>query len=198
MTCPDFENKVLLFLSGELSSSDKDNFKSHLKTCNACKKAFESIQQTWDALDRLPQEHPNPEIRKTILKQVQKAVVKTSLLTRLSIWIKKRIMPRKYVWGISTVAVTALLIFFITHPFDQKEPDQVVQTEAFEWEDDFFSQAEWINSEINRMESGQFVTTYTFMEDEPPEFQETLSPMSEDLNWIREQVENLMRTIYGI
>lgn len=198
MTCPDFENNVYLYLSGELTPSDRNDFKSHLKTCDACKRAFENVQQTWNALNRLPQENANPEIRKTILKQAQKAIVKTSPIERLSIWVRERIMPKKVIWGISTVAVTTLLIFFITYPFDQKEPDQVVQAEVFEWEDDFFSQAELINSEINRMESGQFVTTYTFMEDEPPEFQESLSPMSEDLNWIREQVENLMRTIYGI
>jgi hypothetical protein len=198
MTCPDFENKVYLYLSGELNLTEKNDFKSHLKSCDSCEKEFKRIQETWLTFDQLPQENPNPEIRKVILKQARITTVKTSPLKRLAASFSEWIIPRKYVWGISTVAIAALLLFFIIQPFGQKREDQLIQTDLLSWEDDFFAQAELISSEIDRMQSGQFIATYNFAEEDPIEFEETLSPMSDDLNWIREQVENLMRTIYGI
>ncbi len=198
MTCSDFEKKVYLYLSGELNHSEKNVFKLHLKSCTTCQKVFKNVNDTWSAMIHLPVEKPSRETRKMIIEQAKEKKVRPSLPNRLSQWIEAWILPKKWLWGISTVAVALLLIFIITNPFDHRESDQPVQTQILDWEDDFFSQAEWINSEIDRMESGQFVTTYTFIEDEPPDFQETLSPLSEDLNWIREQMENLITTIYGI
>ena len=198
MTCSDFEKKVYLYLSGELDPSEKNDFKNHLKKCIVCEKEFKNVKQTWCALDQLPQEKPNRETKKTILEHAEKKRVKSSYFDKLSVWIDKWILSKKWLWGLSTVAVGCLLIFFLLRPFDQKKEDQIAQTPIFNWEDDFFSQAEWISSEIDRMESGQFLTSYSYVENEPQEFGETLSPMNEDLNWIREQVQNLMRTIYGI
>ena len=198
MTCPDFEKKVYLYLSGELDASEKNEFESHLKECLTCEKEFKDIQQTWLAMEHLPENKPAPEIRQTILREAQKAVVKPSRFSGLSTWIDTWIIPRKWLWGLSTAAVAVTLVLFIIQPFGRKEQDQLVQADILSWDDDFFSQAELINSEIDRIESGQFMTTYTFMEEDLIGFEETLSPMSEDLNWIREQVENLMRTIYGI
>ncbi len=198
MTCPDFEKKVYLYLSGELNPEQNNDFKNHLKKCITCEKEFKNVKQIWLALDQLPQEKPNRETKKTILEHAKKNKVKFSYFKKLSVWINEWIVPKKWLWGLSTAAVSCLLILFFLRPFDQKEDNQNTQTPTFEWEDNFSSQAEWINSEIDRMESGQFLTTFTFMEDDQPQFEETLSPMSEDLNWIRDQVENLMRTIYGI
>lgn len=198
MTCPDFENKVYLYLSGELDPSEKNDFKNHFKKCETCAKAFKSVQRTWFELNRLPLEKPDQDIKQTILEQSKKMEAKTFRLNRLSSWINEWIIPRKWLWGMSTVAVAVLLIFFITHPFGKNDMDKSLQEQGFEWEDDFLSQADWLDNEINRMESGQFLTGYISMEEEPSILKEPLSPMNEDLNWIREQVEDLIKTIYGI
>jgi hypothetical protein len=101
-------------------------------------------------------------------------------------------------WGLPTTAVVLLLWFLLIHPFDRTEFDQTIQKQIFEWEDDIIIQANWIDNEIDRIESGELLVSYFSREDESSEYGEALSPMSDDLNWIREKVEDLMTTMHEI
>ena len=198
MSCPEFENAGYLFLSGELSESEERAFKEHLKKCPACQEELASMKEIWGFMEKLPQMSPSPDIRESILRDARRKKVGPSLLERFRSWTDRWTLNRGLAWGLSTAVVALFIMIIFIRPFDRMQPDQKTMEEILAWDDNFNSEVDWMDQEIDRVESGSLLTNYVFSNDEVTESDDWLSPMSDDINWIRDKVEDLVKTIYGI
>ena len=198
MSCPEFESAGYLFLSGELTESGRRAFEKHLKKCPACQEELASMKEIWGFMEKLPQMNPSPGIRESILRDARRKKVGPSLLARFRSWTDGWARHRGLVWGLSTAVVALFIMIIFIRPFDRMQPGQKTMEEILAWNDDFKSEVDWMDQEIDRVESGSLLTNYVFSNDEVTESDDWLSPMSEDINWIRDKVEDLVKTIYGI
>ncbi len=48
------------FLMGSFNESERETIQSHLKSCPACRREYESMSMLWNALGNLPEEKPSP------------------------------------------------------------------------------------------------------------------------------------------
>ena len=69
---------------------------------------------------------------------------------------------------------------------------------ALSWDDDFFAQADFIDQEIDRVQSGALLTNYFSSAEGQSESDLPDSFMSPDIDRIKDKVVDLARTIYGI
>jgi len=199
MSCPEFERKGYLYFFKELSRSEREEFKSHLKGCPTCLEELERMKETWRLMERMEQESPTSETRGAILRQARRRNVRTSIGERLRSWVNWWEIHRGLSWGMSAAVVIVILLFVLVRPFERFRPGASIEEETYAWQDDFIAQADWMEQEIDRIESGNLLASYYPSEDDYSEFDEDfVSPLSEDLNRIRGEVENLMETIYGI
>ena len=198
MSCPEFESAGYLFLSGELTESERSAFEKHLKKCPSCQEELASMKKIWGFMEKLPQMSPSPGIRETILRDARRKKVGPSLLKRFRSWTDRSTLHRGLAWGLSTAVVALFIMIIVIRPFDRMQPGQKTMEEILAWDDDFKSEVDWMDQEIDRVESGSLLTNYVFSNDEVTESDDWLSPMSEDINWIRDKVEDLVKTIYGI
>ena len=198
MSCPEFENSGYLFLSGELTPSKRIAFKKHLEQCPACREALEGLKEIWGLMEQLPQVSPSSEIRDAVLKNARRRVAEPSFWSRLLFWKEQWTLHRGLAWGLSTAVVALFLLVVFFRPFDRIRTDQKTIEEVLVWDDGFTAEVDWMNQEIDRVESGSLLMNYVFIEDKVTDPDDWLSPMSDDINWIREKVEDLIKTIYGI
>lgn len=195
MSCPEFERKGYLFLSEELDRSERTDFKKHLKQCPDCREALKKVEETWNLMERLPFESPSPETREVVLKHARRKKTQSSFWERFKSVLDFWTFHRGLSLGLSAVAVTAILLLVLARPFGRRGVDGET---ILEWQDNFIAEADWIDKEIDRVESGLLLINYTSSEEEYSEPEDWLSPMSQDLDWIRGKVEELVKTIYGI
>jgi anti-sigma factor RsiW len=198
MSCPEFEKYGFLYLSGELSPSEYAPYEDHLKTCALCREELEAARQTINLLDKLPSARPSSETRKAVLLHAHRKKTVSSPGKRSMSWIFENLTGRRWALGLSTAAVAVILLLMVIRPFDWIRRDEVVSDDILAWEDDFIAAADWMESEIDRVESGALLADYTTHGEESEESDTWLSPMSEDIDWIRGKVEDLVKTIYGI
>ena len=199
MSCPEFERFGLLYLSGELASSDRSAYKGHVRVCPACREELEMVRETWALMEKVPSQRPSARVRKAILQQARRKKVKTSPLIKMRSWLFEPGPSRPLAWGLSTAVVALIVVMMFIRPFDRRGDDVMHSEELLlAWEDDFIAEVDWIENEIDRVESGSLLASYVSSEQDEIETEEWLSPMSEDLDWIREKVEDLVKDIYGI
>lgn len=198
MSCPEFENRGLLYNSGELSTSERIAYEKHIKQCQECREELELIEETWNLMERLPFEKPCSEVLKVILRQARRKKTESSSWEKIRSWFITGLPHRGLAWGLSTAVVALFLIFVIIRPFGGVGPDEGAREDLLSWEDDFLAEADWIESEIDRVESGALLVSYVSSDDEDLESEGWLSPMSREIDWIRGKVEDLVKTIYGI
>lgn len=194
MSCPEFKNRGLLYNSGELSPTERIAYEKHVKECQECRKELELIEETWNLMERLPFAEPSSEVRKIILRQARRS----SSWEKIRSWFITGLPRRRLAWGLSTAVVALFLIFMIIRPFGGIGPDEDTRESLLSWEDDFLAEADWIGSEIDRVEAGDLLVSYVSSDEEDLESEGWLSPMSQELDWIRGKVEDLVKTIYGI
>ncbi|MGH2568036.1 MAG: HEAT repeat domain-containing protein [Bacteroidota bacterium] len=51
------------FLMGSFTESERGSIQSHLKSCSACRREYESLSMLWNSLGALPEEKPSPAMR---------------------------------------------------------------------------------------------------------------------------------------
>lgn len=199
MSCPDLKQKIYLYLSGELTSTEKSVFEKHLDQCSACKNTLEEIKQIWDWVEHLSYEKPSLKVKQEILKQARKKKNRFSFPNRLVDWLSHWLLPHpRLSWGVTVSAVTLILVILLLSPFKLGEKEKTIPTELLEWQDDFFAQVDCIDREIDRVGSGELLVSYFSQEYSRSESEDRLSSMSQDLNWIRGEIENLTKTIFGL
>ena len=199
MSCPEFKRKGYLYFFKELDRSERTEFKNHLRECPACREELQRVNETWRLMERMGQEGPRPTIRETILRQAIRKTVQTTIRERLRSWRDQRTPHRGIAWGLSATAVAVILVLLLIRPLGRLGSGGPIEEEIYEWQDDFIVQADWMEQEIDRVKSGKLLASYYSSEDEYSDLEEDLlSPLSKNLNRIRGEVENLMKTIYGI
>lgn len=60
MNCKQVENKLIFFIEGELSPTEKEETQEHLKTCSACATKVAFMQDSLLHLDVLKEAEPKP------------------------------------------------------------------------------------------------------------------------------------------
>lgn len=199
MACSEFEHQGYLMLSGELEANERRAFKAHLKSCLACKEAWLALQETWQEMNALPLETPSAETRKAILHLATTREKTPSLFQKIRSWFT---VPQPgLAWGLSTAVVAIIVMFVVVRPFGLLQRDQVILEEQLAWDDSFISNVDWMEQEMDRLSSGVLLVNYSTTEEQSTasEFSdEWSSPMTEDLDWIRDKVEGLVKDMYGI
>ncbi len=62
MNCEECQNRLMEYLTGELSGEVRNSVGHHLEACNACAGEFAELREMWESLGALPEEEPSPEL----------------------------------------------------------------------------------------------------------------------------------------
>ena len=197
MSCRRFETTGYLYLSDELSSSERKAYKRHLKACPVCQQQLDEASTLWRHIADIPLERPDPSVRNAILDRARTSSKKKGIKRILDAVGDMFFFHPRMTYGISIAAATVVMFLVVVYPILDSR-DDVLQALTMEWQDDFIAEADYLDKELDRLESGILLANYTEIESTDIEEDEWLSPMSQDLNWIRGKVEDLVRTIYGI
>jgi cbb3-type cytochrome oxidase subunit 3 len=202
MPCPDFEGKEYLFLSDELKKFDRLVYLRHIKQCTACREKLENARFIWDQIRGLPKESPSPEVRNRILDKAFQCNKQAGLSAIQRNRIKLQFITSRSTWRFATVIAMGLLFIGINvilfRSFRINRMDSSQSATAFTWQDDFYSEVSFLDSEINRVDSGQLLVNYFSEDEKAMELDDHLSTMSEDIDWIRSEIDNLMENLFGI
>lgn len=87
MKCKKYEEKIILYLYGELSDKEKTDLQSHIQECDACARDLEYTKKVFKALDDSKEEAPQANWEKSWREissttQVQAREKKSFLLTQ--------------------------------------------------------------------------------------------------------------------
>jgi len=195
MSCRKFEAKGYLYLSGELSRSERKAFKLHLKECEECRMHLADAKAIWKGVSDLPSEKPAPSVRKAVLERSRRHRPKTGFSRFFEFVGDLLFFHPRVTYGIFIATASILLILVIQPMIGTRS---AFDEFTLEWQDDFLAEADYLDKELDRLGSGVLLANYTIPESEIEDEEAWLSPMSQDLNWIRGRVENLVKTIYGI
>lgn len=192
MACPKWEKKQFLYLSSEMTKKDRLEFEAHLKTCDSCQKYLEWIQSTFNDFEQISNIKPGRQLKKSILLEARKKIHPKKQRTWLPDF-EKWILPRKV-----TVAISFTLVMIISFAVFQTFKNQMITPEEdiLPWEDDFFAEVSYLDEEINRVGSGNLLSSIP--EIDSPSKEGWLSPMSDDIMELKDNVQNIMSTLYGI
>jgi hypothetical protein len=198
MSCRTFEKKGYLYLSGELSVGERRTFENHLERCAECREILAEVETLWNRMEKLPLTKPDRETRNAIFAEAKRERKVSSVPHRLrALWQFDLPKPR-LLWGIPATVVVIVLMMLVLRPFTTVETSRMGQEAALEWQDDFMAEADWLDQELDRVESGTLLASYGVFEENDFDSEDWLSPVSRDLDWIRDKVENMVKTIYGI
>jgi hypothetical protein len=202
MPCPDFEGKEYLFLSDELKKFDRIGYLRHIKQCTACREKLETARFIWDQIRGLPKESPSPAVQNRILDEAFHRNKQAGLSAIQKNRIKLQFITPRLTWRFASVIAMALLFIginiIIFRSFRSNRTDSAQSSTAFTWQDDFYSEVSFLDSEINRVDSGQLLVSYFSEDEKNSEWDDHLSTMAEDLDWIRSEIDNLMENLFGI
>ena len=200
MSCREANQRMMLALSGELSRRERKYLEKHLKGCKACSRAWQENQETWRQMQQLSQTEPDPEIREAIIERAGEALKSRATQKHEKKWLEKWFPGPRIAWGTSLAAAAVVLAIIFVWPKLRSNLGGVgANSIGLEWEDTFIQEADWLGQEIDRVESGSLLPYYASQDIETEEDEsEWLSPMSGDLNRIRDKVQDLVKTIYGI
>jgi len=63
MTCEKTQGQFADYLTGDLDETDRDNVRTHILDCAACREDLENLTVVWAKLGVLPEEQPGPAVR---------------------------------------------------------------------------------------------------------------------------------------
>jgi predicted anti-sigma-YlaC factor YlaD len=66
-TCQSVRKKLSAYQDGEVTSAEKDSIEGHLHTCEACRKHYAALLQTYRMLKDLPEIEPAPGLARRIV-----------------------------------------------------------------------------------------------------------------------------------
>jgi|WetSurMetagenome_2_1015567.scaffolds.fasta_scaffold42760_3 anti-sigma factor RsiW len=73
MNCRTVRDRLSSFQDGELSVSERDKVERHLSGCPSCREEFVRLQQTWEALNSLPELSVPPEFYRRVQRKIGEA-----------------------------------------------------------------------------------------------------------------------------
>ena len=194
MSCSQDPHWIYLYLAGELGKKEKTAYEKHLTECATCQQSLAEAEHIFQELKTLEMAEPDPAIVETILNVSRNRKVK-SKWQKVQSKVKAWFAPRNLVWEVAFSTAVIVLLLYI-RPFQQEMV--VKKNNNLAWEDNFYSEVDWMDQEINRVESGELISSYAHSDVSSETEEEWLSPMSMDLPAIREQVQDIVTGIYGI
>ena len=183
MSCPE-TRKAYLYLSKELASGDREQFKKHLKVCLQCEEEVATVRRLKKTVPM--EDTPSKEIRIAIMQEARNTAEKSSLPEIFRKWTGRA------VWAVPVMATALVLI--LVNPLrwvGQQDQDSLL------WQDDFFSQTYEIKTDLDALQEPVLLTS-DLLDENIEDPISGLSTLTQDFQWIREQIEELMQTIYGI
>ena len=75
----DVQKKLSPFQDGELKPKDQDRVAKHLQGCQACQEEFAKLERVWQALEGLPEIHPDRDFYGQLIKKINEPYERRSL-----------------------------------------------------------------------------------------------------------------------
>ena len=120
MECSKIQRKLSRFIDDEITDLQKKEIENHLNICNHCKKVYQTLLQSWELLNVLPNPEPTPFLYTRILARVSaKSSVKPYR------WIERILVPLS-----ATVAVILGIAIGSIVGANGQETDQVSVAES--------------------------------------------------------------------
>ena len=193
MACREFQKKGFLYLSGEMDTGEMALFEAHLKSCPLCAGAMEEAGKTWSDLHALPRSGPSLKTRKAILDAARSNLMhpmQTGRSFRLPEWLTSRPVS----FGLAAAALVMICIIILFNPLAHLGTAPKANS-LLAWEDHFMSNADWIDKELERIDSGRLLANYYESSENSDDLDpDWLSTHSNDLNAIRRDVETLVQS----
>lgn len=134
MDCKLFDEKKLLYMSGELSSEERDAVRNHLESCSRCKLEFQALEETMGLVKELPHRDPSEDCLAGI-RQAAREREAGGMLRRLKdMFTPQEVFVRRpaLMGALAVVTVVVVSLYLLVR---LKEP-----VTSLEWEDLFFEQ----------------------------------------------------------
>ena len=204
MSCTEFSQKGFLFIFNELSEHEADTFRQHLTHCESCRESFESARSIVDQLKNFPSKSPDASVRHHILAEARNAQIQISNKRKKDFWnliinrIKEMTTEHSHLmrWAFPTAALLVLMTIFLSRYI---QPSQQLNLASYdsEWQDHFFAEADYINGEITRVQSGELLVASLNMDedDNEPIEENSISDNIDDLRSNLEEFESIYYTI---
>jgi hypothetical protein len=196
MTCLEYEQKGLLYLSNELDETEKLVYENHLKQCSLCQQELNYARETLSILNKIPQEKPSPSNRNAILRQGKSRFSRKSMNKVLDLsWLPSRGLSL----GLSAAMAIIIIMFLIFRPLNQIGSPTLLSEDILSWQDGLMEEMELLNSEIDRLESGILISGLVSFEIQSviDENNQTLD-LKTNLNQIQGEVEDLLNSLYEL
>jgi hypothetical protein len=75
MNCQRIQDAFIDYQTGTLPTHENAAVREHLKTCLTCQREWAGLQQTFIALDRLPEPTPSPRLRTNFYASLEEAII---------------------------------------------------------------------------------------------------------------------------
>ena len=195
MSCKNFKNKYYLYFSGELPVWQHFLFKRHLRRCKACSDEWFRIRITLNRLEKLPLLIPSGKTRDTILTQAGAMIPNVGeKRSDHSLSVNRLFKGKLALVFPGAIIVTAglFLVFKIVVVPKLIENNRKM---VYQWNDNFLTETESINQEINRLESGELITGVYNGETTDLPAMEPDGSLPEDILRIKNEIEALIYTM---
>jgi len=203
MDCKEFNEKGYLFIYNELKKSEAEAFRRHLRHCEFCRESLDHVKIVLDQLDRLPEEAPDTVVRRHILEEARNAQIQIKTYPRQISWgrylnrLKELFYrPRSLHWALPAAALLVLLTVFVDRFIQTSQNMKMISSDS-EWQDHFFTEADWINGEIDRVESGELLIVTLNLEEENVDQTEE-SSISDYIDDLRSYFDEIESVYYNI
>lgn len=184
MKCRHATNRVYLYQANEMNWIKKIRFRIHLNHCNDCQTVLKNAQDMFSQLNQLETSQPNPDLIDNILRFSRNHEKRSGFWTKLFQTCQHVLRPKYLAWEVSlSLAVVLILVFM--QPLERQKRQSSL---ALAWNDNFYAEADYLVQAMNEVEGNQPVTSSDFVESTN---QDLLSPLTRDLQEIRETVENI-------
>jgi len=70
MKCKDIQKRLSAYQDGELKPKDQERVAKHLRDCQACQAESARLERVWQALEGLPEIHPDPDFYGQVIKKI--------------------------------------------------------------------------------------------------------------------------------
>ena len=191
--CADIKIKSHLYISGELSASERTAFKQHLKHCSTCRNEFRELKKTLALLNDLPLNTVSTETRGLVLQRSKRKQSSQKLSRFRFSHLSDMFRSPRFVWGVSVAAV-AVVVLVLFHPSFITHTRTVDQEAVLQWHDYVFAEADWLGNEIKRIQAGVLLTNYASEMEDASNHTTTMSTLSDDFIQLRSEINDLEQT----
>ena len=122
MNCERMENRLIAYLDGRASPTERREVEAHLAACVACRTRAEEFRRLWDVLDEVPVEQPSPAFDARLRARL------AAVPTRASVWSWLVPSPR-LAFAVSLLLILSVWISSLP-PANPPAPSTPVNSEA--------------------------------------------------------------------